>query len=75
MARIGLELGAQVTDVNANRFNIVIGIVAPHLFKDFTGGYRLAVALHQAMQQLKLKVGEAYRVAKPDRLKTLGDEG
>ena len=31
---IGLELGAQMADVNANGLDVVIGLIAPDLFED-----------------------------------------
>jgi hypothetical protein len=54
MAGIGFHLGSQVSDVYANSFDVVVGVVTPHFFENFAGRYCLTVALEQAVQQLEL---------------------
>ena len=74
-ARIRFELGAQVANVDADRFDVVIGLVAPNLLEDEGRGHCLAMALQQAVQQFKFQVGEPHRLLEPDRLKAFGHQG
>ena len=54
MAGIGFRFGSQVSDVYANSFDVVVGVVTPHFFENFAGRDCLTVALEQAVQQLEL---------------------
>jgi hypothetical protein len=69
MARIGFELGAEMADVNADGFDIIVGIVAPNLFEDLARGNGLTVALQETVEKFKFEVGEFNGFLKPDGFK------
>ncbi len=75
LARVRLELRAQMTHVNADGFDVIVRLVAPDLLENQGGGDGLTVALQQAMEQFEFEVGEADWVVEPDRLKPFGDQG
>ncbi len=75
LAGIGLELGAEMTHVHTDGFDVIVGLITPHLFEDQRGGHRLPMALEQAMKQLKLQVGQANGLVEPDGLKALRHQG
>jgi hypothetical protein len=50
MAGIWFEFGTKMANVNANRFDIVIGIVTPNFPQNFAGGNSLSVTLQKTVQ-------------------------
>jgi hypothetical protein len=64
-----------VTDVNANRFDIVIWLITPNLFEDERGSNRLTMTLEQTMKKLEFQVGEADGMIEPNGLKTFWYQG
>jgi hypothetical protein len=64
-----------VTNVNADRLNVVVWLITPHFLEDERGCNGLTVALEQAMQKLKFQMGEPHRMIKPDRLKAFRHQG
>ena len=61
--------------MNANRFDVVVGLVSPHFFEDQRGGHGLTVALEQAVEQLEFQVRQAYRAVEPDGFEPLRHQG
>ena len=75
LTRVWLKLCAQVSDVNTDGLNIIIGLIAPHLFEDQGRGNGLPMALQQTMEQLKFKMGQTHRQIEPDGFKSFWHEG
>ena len=74
-AGIWLEFGAQVADVNTDGFDVVVWFITPHLLEDQRGGNRLTMALQQAMEKFKFKVGKPHRLFKPNRFEAFWHQG
>ena len=65
---IGLEFGAQVTNVNSDCFNVIVRFIAPDFLEDQRRLNGLAMALKQTVEKFKLQMGQADRTVEPDRL-------
>ena len=61
--------------MDTNRFNVIVRLVAPNLLENQGRGNGLAMALQQAMQQLKLQMGEPDWLLKPNGLKAFWNKG
>ena len=72
---VGLQLGAQMADMDADRLNVVVRVVSPHVLENQGGGHRLAVTLQEAVEQFKLQVREAHGLFKPEGLEPFRDQG
>ena len=75
LAWIGLEFGAQVTNVNPDGFDVVIRLVSPDLFENQRRGHGLAMTLEETVKEFEFEVGQSNRAVEPDRFEAFRNEG
>ena len=77
MARVGgvgLDLGAQATDVHIDQSAVTEIVVAPHFVEQCLSAEHLAGAFGQFAQQTELGLGEVDFVAVAQHLALVGDQ-
>ena len=75
LAWVWLELGAQMTNVNPDGFDVVIGFIPPHFLEDQRWGHGLAMPLQKTVQKFEFEVCQSDGTVEPDGFEAFRDQG